>query len=141
LLRIEALFFPSQFETQQDRISRRANDRKSQEIGEVFRQDKITIGDVVPFDMNGRRPPTMAHHTTRYANNMLEQSHRAVKQRIRPMLGFKRFASAACFCHAHDEVRHFLRSQPIGHRPAPLAWQRRMRHHQFALLQEMMQAA
>jgi hypothetical protein len=57
------------------------------------------------------------------------------------MLGFKRYVSAARFCHAHDEVGNFLRFQSVGHRPAPLAWQRRMRHHQFALLQEMMLAA
>jgi hypothetical protein len=57
------------------------------------------------------------------------------------MLGFKRVVSAARFCQAHDEVQNFLRFQPIGQRPAPLAWQRRLRHHQFVLLQEMMQAA
>ena len=57
------------------------------------------------------------------------------------MLGFKRFDSAARFCCAHDEVQNFLRFQPVGHRPAPLAWQRRIRHHQFALLQEIMLAA
>jgi len=78
---------------------------------------------------------------SRYANNLLEQSHRAVKQRTRPMLGFKRFDSAARFCLAPDEGCNFLRFQPVGHRPAPLAWQHRIRHHQFALLQAMMQAA
>ena len=85
--------------------------------------------------------PTITHRTTRYANNLLEQRHRAVKQRTRPMLGFKQFDSAARFCQAHDEVRHFLRFQPIGHRPAPLAWQRRIQHHKFTLLREMMLAA
>jgi transposase-like protein len=85
--------------------------------------------------------PAVAHQTTRYANNLLEQSHRKVKQRIHPMHGFKRFASAARFCHAHDEVGNFLRFQPVGCRPAPLAWQRQIRHHQFTLLREMLQAA
>ena len=70
-----------------------------------------------------------------------EQSHRTIKQRLRPMLGFKRLDSAARFCHAHDEVHNFFRCQPVGHRPAPLAWQLQLRHHQFALLQEMMPAA
>jgi hypothetical protein len=50
------------------------------------------------------------------------------------LLGFKRFASAAWFCHAHDEVGNFRCFQPIGLRPAPLAWQRRMRHQQFAFI-------
>jgi putative transposase len=76
----------------------------------------------------------ITHQTRCYANNLLEQNHRAIKQRTRPMLGFKRFDSAARFCHAHDEVRYFLRFQPVGHRATPLAWQRRMRHQQFTLL-------
>jgi putative transposase len=81
------------------------------------------------------------HRTTRYANNLLEQSHRTVKQRTRPMPGFKRFDPATRFCCAHDEVCNFLRFQQAEHRPAPLAWQHRLHHHQFALLQKMMQAA
>jgi transposase-like protein len=85
--------------------------------------------------------PAVTDHTTRYANNSLEQSHRAVQVRIRPMRGFQRFDSAARFCHAHDEVRNFLRFQAVGQRPAPITWQRRIRHHQFPLLRAMMQAA
>src|SRR5215510_13235865 len=85
--------------------------------------------------------PPVTHQTTRYANNLLEQSHRALKQRTRPTLGFKRFDSAARFCHAHDEVRHFLRFHPVGHRAASLAWQRRMRHQQLTLLRALMLAA
>src|SRR5262245_5684484 len=81
--------------------------------------------------------PTITHRTTRYANNLLEQSHRAIKQRTRPMLVFKRFDSAARFCSAHDEVRNFLRLPKRGRRPAPLRWQR----HQFSMLRELMLAA
>jgi hypothetical protein len=57
------------------------------------------------------------------------------------MSGFKRFDPATRFCCAHDEVCNFLRFQQAEHRPAPLAWQHRLHHHQFALLQKMMQAA
>jgi putative transposase len=39
----------------------------------------------------------------------LEQDHRGIKQRIRPMGGFKSIESATRFCRAHDEVRNFLR--------------------------------
>jgi transposase-like protein len=81
------------------------------------------------------------HCTTRYANNLLEPSHRAVKQRIRPMLEFKRFASVARFCQAQDVVQNFLRSRPSGHQPGSLAWQRRICHYQFTLLREMRLAA
>jgi transposase-like protein len=33
--------------------------------------------------------------TSKYLNNIIEQDHRRVKQRIYPMLGFKRFRNAA----------------------------------------------
>ena len=33
--------------------------------------------------------------SSQYLNNLIEQDHRRVKQRIRPMLGFKRFANVA----------------------------------------------
>ena len=33
--------------------------------------------------------------SSQYLNNLIEQDHRRVKQRIRPMLGFKRFDNAA----------------------------------------------
>jgi transposase-like protein len=33
--------------------------------------------------------------TSKYLNNLIEQDHRRVKQRLYPMLGFKRFSNAA----------------------------------------------
>ena len=33
--------------------------------------------------------------TSKYLDNLIEQDHRRVKQRIYPMLGFKRFRNAA----------------------------------------------
>jgi len=33
--------------------------------------------------------------TSKYVNNLIEQDHRRVKQRVRPMLGFQRFEYAA----------------------------------------------
>jgi transposase-like protein len=82
----------------------------------------------------------VTHCTTRYANNRLEQDHRAIKQRIRPMQHFKRFDSAARFCSAQNEVRHFFRFPPPGRRPAPLRWQRRLRHQQFTMLEKLLLA-
>jgi transposase-like protein len=40
------------------------------------------------------RPQTKVR-TSKYLNNLVEQDHRRVKQRIYPMLGFKKFGSAA----------------------------------------------
>ncbi len=49
------------------------------------------------------------HRCNQYLNNHLEQDHRGIKQRYYPMRGFGSFASAARFCRAFDEVRHFER--------------------------------
>ncbi|HJY82546.1 MAG TPA: IS6 family transposase [Candidatus Binatia bacterium] len=39
-------------------------------------------------------PADLTVRTSRYLNNVIEQDHRRVKQRVRPMLGFKCFAPA-----------------------------------------------
>src|SRR5512135_2786811 len=59
----------------------------------------------------------VTHRTSRYLNNHLEQDHRGIKGRYRPMRGFKSVASARRFCRAYDEVRHGLRlPSPRGRR-------------------------
>jgi transposase-like protein len=55
----------------------------------------------------------VVHRTNRYLNNWIEQDHRAIKQRYRPMRGFGAFESAARFCRAFDELQNFYRP----HRP------------------------
>jgi transposase-like protein len=49
------------------------------------------------------------HRCSQYLNNRIEQDHRGIKGRYRPMRGFGSFASAARFCVAHDEVRDYFR--------------------------------
>ena len=44
-----------------------------------------------------------------YPNNRLEQGHRDIKSRWRPMLGLKSTVSASSYCRCHDELRNFLR--------------------------------
>ena len=68
----------------------------------------------------------VVHRTRQYLNNLTEQSHRAVKQRYYPMLGFGTFESAARFCAAFDELRHYLRVRRRGESHVPLAEQRRL---------------
>jgi len=46
----------------------------------------------VELQKEGVLSPTLRVRTNRYVNNQSEQDHRRVKQRVRPMLGFKRFA-------------------------------------------------
>ena len=66
------------------------------------------------------------HRTTRYLNNYTEQSHRPVKQRYYPMLGFGNFESAARFCSAFDELRQYFRVRRRGDDHVSLAEQRRL---------------
>lgn len=40
-------------------------------------------------------PRRVLIRSSKYLNNVVEQDHRRIKQRIRPMLGFKRFDTAA----------------------------------------------
>ena len=49
------------------------------------------------------------HRHDRYLNNRTEQSHRPLKQRYYPMLGFGNFESASRFCTAFDEVHNYFR--------------------------------
>src|SRR5262249_40254811 len=39
-------------------------------------------------------PAALVVRTSRYLNTFIEQDHRSIKQRMKPMLGFKRFDSA-----------------------------------------------
>jgi transposase-like protein len=64
------------------------------------------------------------HRTNRYLNNHLEQDHRGIKQRIRPMGGFKRVESANRFCRVYDEVRDFLRPRSYRNEVISLAQRR-----------------
>jgi putative transposase len=51
------------------------------------------------------------HRTSAYLSNRLEQDHRGIKGRCRPMRGFRSVASAGRFCRGHDELRSFLRAR------------------------------
>jgi hypothetical protein len=44
---------------------------------------------------DGLLPKRMQLRSSKYLNNLIEQDHRGIKSRTRPMLGFKSFASAA----------------------------------------------
>ena len=45
---------------------------------------------VAELQAEGVLSPTLIVRTNRYLNNVIERDHRRVKQRVRPMLGFKR---------------------------------------------------
>ena len=64
------------------------------------------------------------HRTSRYLNNRLEQDHRGIKGRCRPMLALKSTASAARYCRCHDELRNFLRCRSRMRQQVPAATRR-----------------
>jgi transposase-like protein len=56
------------------------------------------------------RPETKVW-TSKYLNNLVEQDHRRVKQRIYPMLGFKNFANAATTISGIELVQKIKKGQ------------------------------
>ena len=81
------------------------------------------------------------HRCSQDLNNLAEQSHRAIKQRDDPMLGFGSFASAARFCTAFDALRQYFRVRQRGAEWVPLAEQRRLFVQRWRSLIAEMQAA
>lgn len=53
--------------------------------------------------------PQVEHEVLPCTENEIEQSHRGIKHRYYPMLGFGEFDAAQRFCQAFDEVHNFLR--------------------------------
>jgi len=58
-----------------------------------------------------RLPAALVVRTNRYLNNLIEQDHRHVKQRVRPMLGFKRFDSAGVTIFGIELVHQIKKGQ------------------------------
>ena len=64
----------------------------------------------------------------KYLNNVVEQDHRRLKQRIGPMLGFKRFDMAAITISGIELAEKIKKAQfqigklPISFATAPAVW-------------------
>lgn len=76
----------------------------------------------------GSLPDDIKLRSSKYLNNLIEQDHRSVKQRIAVMLGFKRFRSAAITI-AGIELMHRIRKnqfklprQGLQGGTAPAVW-------------------
>ena len=50
----------------------------------------------------------------KYLNNMIEQDHRFIKKRTKPMLGFKSYTSACVTIYGIESVRMLRKGQIIG---------------------------
>ena len=71
----------------------------------------------------------------------IEQDHRGIKQRYYPMHGFGRFASAARFCRAFDELGSYFRPHCMMGKSISLSEQRRAFLKQLVTLQVLLQSA
>src|SRR3979409_206772 len=77
---------------------------------------------------DGSLPANTKLRSSKYLNNLIEQDHRGVKQRIAVMLGFKGFRNAAMTI-AGIELMHRIRKRQFGlgrlgvqGRAAPAVW-------------------
>jgi len=75
--------------------------------------DRVTTDghDAYPRAIRTALDSSVWHRTNCHLNNRLEQDHRGIKGRCRPMLGFKSVPSARWCCRGRDELRNFLRSR------------------------------
>jgi len=68
--------------------------------------DRVTTDglDAYPRAIRAVLGKHVRHRTSRYLNNRIEQDHRGIKSRCRPMLGFKSTVSAKRYCQSHGRV-------------------------------------
>jgi len=98
------------FSEQRDMAAAKAFFRSAKAVSGVTPERVTTDGhDSYPRAIRTELGKRVRHRTSRYKNNGLEQDHRGLKSRYRPMRGFKCPRSAARFCRGHDELRNFLR--------------------------------
>ena len=83
--------------------------------------DRVTTDghDSYPRAIRTELGKAVRHRTSRYLNNRLEQDHRGLKGRYRPMRGLKCPRSAARFCRGHDELRNYLRPRTRRNQHVP----------------------
>jgi len=78
---------------------------------------------------DGELPADTKLRPSKYLNNMIEQDHRGVKLRIGPMLGFKRFRTAAIVIAGIELLRRIRKEQfnlgrlRLRDRRAPAVWE------------------
>jgi putative transposase len=64
--------------------------------------------------INGERETPIKIRQRKYLNNIVEQDHRAIKRRTRPMLGFKKFRCARILLSG-IELMHINKGQLKNH--------------------------
>ncbi len=129
------------------------SEHRDQVAAEQFFQSAVAVTgrmpETVTTDKHAGYPPAIKqvfgdaveHRTSKFKNNHLEQDHRGVKGRTRPMRGFQLPDSAHLFCRAHDEVRNFLRPATRRNQHVPTARRRAIYVRSVAALRDMLAVA
>ncbi len=100
---------------------------RDRDAAEAFLRKAIRtqgLSEKITIDQSGSNTAAIQHynrtHKTsialrqcKYLNNIVEQDHRAVKRKMRPMLGFKSFWAARCTI-AGMEVMHAIRKGQLA---------------------------
>lgn len=83
---------------------------------EVVTIDKSGANTAALATLNAAKPDeeTIPIRRSKYLNNLVEQDHRNIKRRIRPMLGFKSFRRAQTIL-AGIELIHMIRKGQLHH--------------------------
>ncbi|HHL2459775.1 TPA: IS6 family transposase [Yersinia enterocolitica] len=83
---------------------------------EIVTIDKSGANTAALTTLNADKPEdeTMTVRQNKYLNNLIEQDHRNIKRRSRPMLGFKSFRRAQTFL-AGIELLHMIRKGQYHH--------------------------
>jgi putative transposase len=77
--------------------------------------DKSTANTAAIENYNSEHDTKIELRQVKYLNNIVEQDHRAIKRKVRPMMGFKSFWSASVTL-AGIELMHMIPQRPVeGH--------------------------
>jgi putative transposase len=87
--------------------ARRYFEKSIDQNGETVTIDKSGATLAALEAINADRETPIKVRQTRYLNNIIEQDHRAIERRIRPMLGFKNFRCARILLSG-IEVMHMI---------------------------------
>jgi len=84
-------------------------------IPRVITTDKYYTYEVLIDELiyGGKLPCKTQHRQIKYLNNIVEQDHRFIKRKVKPMLGFKNFKSA-CSTISGIETMHMLHKNQAG---------------------------
>ncbi|MBP2316896.1 IS6 family transposase [Azospirillum soli] len=126
---------------------------RDQAAAEAFFRSAIAVTGIIPkmitADKHSGYPPALEevfgkdveHRPSKFKDKHLEQDHRGVKGRTRPMRGSMSPVSAAWFCRAYDEVRNVLRPATKRKKHVPAARRRAIHVRRVAALRDMIAVA